>query len=139
VFLSAQCPVSNEYNGRMSTLFQEYSAKGVHLLFVNANRNESNQAVEEHRQAAGFPFHVYRDRESTLAGALGAEVTPQAFVFDRDGVLRYKGYIDDARNPARVRVQGLRNALDAVMAGKPVARPETKAFGCTIKRRKKVS
>ncbi len=69
-----------------------------------------------------------------MADYLGASVTPEAYLFDHDWVLRYHGRIDDSRNPANITTRDLRGALDAVQAGKPVGTAENKAFGCTIKR-----
>jgi hypothetical protein len=82
---------------------------------------------------------VYKDPGNLLADQLGATVTPEVYVFDNAGVLRYHGQVDDSRNPARVKAHTLRAALDELLAGKSVTRAETKAFGCTIKRVKKVS
>lgn len=139
IFYSTQCPISNEYNDRLQALYRDYSAKGVQLIFADANVNESVREITEHSKAAGFPFQVYQDPQSALADTLGASVTPEAYVFDMTGVLRYHGHIDDARNPARAQVNGLRNALDEVLEGKAVTRPETKGFGCTIKRPRKAN
>jgi thiol-disulfide isomerase/thioredoxin len=134
-FVSVQCPISNDYNDRMTALYKDYSSKGVKFFFVNANSTEPADVVADHRKSAGWPFEVYKD--ATAADALGAEVTPESYVFGKDGKLQYHGYIDDSRNAARVKSNGLRDALDAVLAGKAVAAPQTKAFGCTIKRARK--
>jgi hypothetical protein len=80
-----------------------------------------------------------KDANNVMADRLGAEYTPEAFVMDREGVVRYHGRIDDAQNPARVRQTSLRLAIEAVLAGREVPAPETKAFGCTIKRIRKAS
>ncbi len=133
VFLSARCPVSNTYNMRMEALYKDYSAKGVKFIFVNANFNESPNEVANHGKQAGFSFPVYRDA-GNAAEIFNAQVTPETFVIDKRGVLRYHGAIDDSQNEARIKKQGLRNALDELLAGKPVSTPETKAFGCTVKR-----
>src|SRR5262245_48949097 len=93
VFVSTVCPITNDYNDRLSALYRDYTAKGVQLVFVNANSNESAADVAEHTKAAGFPFVVYRDRNNALADVLGATVTPETYVFDRDGVLRYHGNV----------------------------------------------
>lgn len=138
-FTSTKCPISNDYNDRMSAVYRDYSGKGVQFLFVNANGNEPAPEVVEHAKAAGFPFPVYKDEGNVLADQLGATVTPEIYVFDAAGVLRYHGQIDDSRNPARVKAHTLRAAVEEMLAGKPVSRVETKAFGCTIKRVKKVS
>ena len=139
MFISTQCPISNGYNDRMKAVYNDYSAKGVHFIFINANVNEPAAEVARHAADHGFPFAVYKDANDAAADRFGAQVTPEAYVIDSSGVLRYHGYVDDAQNESRVHVHGLRMALDAVMAGKPVANAETKAFGCTIKRRHRTS
>jgi peroxiredoxin len=133
-FISTKCPISNAFNDRMSAIYKEYSAKGVQFFFVNANANESTAEIVEHSKSAAFPFPVYKDARNQLADLFGAMSTPETYVIDSNRVLRYRGYIDDSTNPARARNHGLKNAIDALMSGKPVSAPETKAFGCTIKR-----
>jgi thiol-disulfide isomerase/thioredoxin len=139
VFTSTVCPVSNSYNLRMKELYRDYEPKGVKFQFLNANQNESQAEVEDHARNVGFPFLVSKDANNVMADRLGAEYTPESFVIDREGVVRYHGRIDDAQNPARVRHNSLRLAIDAVLAGRDVPAPETKAFGCTIKRVRKAS
>ncbi len=131
-FISTQCPISNDYNDRMSAIYKDYSSRGVKLFFVNANSTEPASEVAEHAKSVGFTFPVYKD-ENTVE-KLGAQNTPETFVFDKSGKLLYHGYIDDARNVARIQNHGLRDAIDAALAGKSVANPVTKAFGCTIKK-----
>ena len=139
IFVSTKCPVSNAYNERMKALYNDYSARGVHFLFVNANQNEPASEVEDHARTVGFSFPVYKDVNNVIADQFGAQFTPETFVFDNTGTLRYHGHIDDSQNPARITSQTLRQALDAVLAGKAVVRAETKAFGCTIKRVRRTS
>ena len=134
-FVSVQCPISNDYNERMKAIYADYQGK-ANFVFVNANHTEAAQAVAEHARQVGFQFPVYKDVNNVVADRFGATVTPEAYVLDKTGMLVYHGYIDDQRNPARVTTQGLRNAIDAVRAGKAVAQTETKAFGCTIKRKR---
>ena len=87
-----------------------------------------------------FAFPVYKDPNNSLADRFNAQVTPETFVIDRTGVLRYHGSIDDSpANEARVTARPLRDALDSVLAGKDVARKEVKAMGCTIKRARRSS
>ncbi len=138
-FISAECPMSNAFNDRLIALYKEYSAKGVRFVFVDANVNESSREVAAYRVSAGFSFPVYRDPRSQAANQLGASATPETYVIDASGVLRYRGYVEDSQNEARVKSRALRAALDAVLAGKPVAVTETKAFGCTIKRARRTS
>jgi thiol-disulfide isomerase/thioredoxin len=133
-FVSARCQVSNAYGARLEALYEEYTPRGVRILFVNANTNESDEEIVENARQHRFRFPIYRDSTSKAADLLGAQLTPETFVLDRDAVVRYRGAIDDARNPARVKKRSLRLALDRVLAGQTVAVPETKAFGCAIKR-----
>jgi peroxiredoxin len=138
-FISTTCPISNAYNDRMNAVYQDYSAKGVKFIFVNANSNEPPAAVEKHAKDVGFTFPVYKDARNVLADRFGATVTPESYVIDETGAIRYHGQVDDSRNEARIQTHGLRMALDAVLAGKPVQLQETKAFGCTIKRVRKTT
>ena len=138
-FIATQCPVSNSYNQRMIDLYKDYASKNVKFIFVNANRSEPASEVREHAKRVGFSFPVYKDPDNVVADRFDAQVTPESYVIDSAGILRYHGSIDDEMNVARVHVQRLRQALDALLAGKPVQAMETKAFGCTIKRVHKVS
>ena len=133
-FVATQCPVSNAYNQRMIAVYKDYAPKDVKFIFVNANRSEPAGEVREHSRRAGFPFPVYKDANNVVANRFGADVTPESFVIDSSGMIRYHGSIDDSQNEARIKTRRLRMALDALLAGQPVAVPETKAFGCTIKR-----
>lgn len=138
-FIATECPVSNSYNRRMREIYQDYTAQNVKFIFVNANRSEPASDVREHARRVGFPFAVYKDPDNLLADRFDAQVTPESFVIDNSGVIRYHGSIDDNMNESRVRTRRLRAALDALLAGNPVPSSETKAFGCTIKRVRKSS
>jgi thiol-disulfide isomerase/thioredoxin len=132
-FIATRCPVSNAYNQRMESLYKDYSARGVKFVFVNANYNEPAQEVRDHAKQAGFTFPVYKD-SGNVADLFKAQVTPETYVIDKSGAIVYHGSIDDSQNEARIKKQGLRAALDEVLAGKPVTIAQTKAFGCTVKR-----
>src|SRR5271167_3037679 len=134
MFISVQCPVSNAYDDRMNDLYKDYASKGVKFIVLNANRTESAAAVQEHAREHGFQFTVYKDENNQLADKFGATVTPETYVIDASGIIRYHGSIDDAQNVARVTTQRLRLALNAVLSGKEPPQTETKAFGCSIKR-----
>ena len=138
-FIATQCPVSNSYNQRMIDLYKDYASKNVKFIFINANRSEPASEVRDHARRVGFPFAVYKDPGNVLADRFGAQVTPESFVIDSSGTIRYHGSIDDSMEESHVHVRRLRAALDAVLAGKPVPSAETKAFGCTIKRVRKAS
>lgn len=137
LFISTKCPVSNAYNERMSALYRDYASKGVKFIFVNSNQTEPAADVEEHIRNNGFSFAVYKDRPNVVADLFRAQATPEAFVLDASGTIRYHGYIDDSQDSARITKQGLRPALDALLAGASVDPAETKAFGCSIKRVKR--
>lgn len=131
LFLSTECPVANVYTPRIVALERHYRAKGVHFFGVNANTLETRAQIARHAKARGYVFPLIKD-DGALAARLGATMTPQAVVLDRNGVVRYRGRIDDHRDPTRVRSHDLRDALDAMLAGKPVPRPEAPAYGCPI-------
>ena len=134
IFMATRCPVSNAYNGRMAALASDYAARGVAFFGVNANHQEPAAEVAEHARTHGFSFPVLKDDDNVQADRFGAQFTPEAYVFDADWTLRYHGRIDDSRDESAVTQHDLRGALDAVLAGAAVPTPETKAFGCTIKR-----
>lgn len=134
MFISTHCPVSNAYNERMAALATEYGGKGVAFIGINANREETAEDIAAHAREHGFKFPVLKDTGNVQADAFGAKVTPETYVYDTEGRLRYHGRIDDDKSGGNVQSRDLRSALDAVLAGKDVPVAETKAFGCTIKR-----
>jgi peroxiredoxin len=133
-FIATQCPVSNAYNERMAAFARDYDAKGVAFVGINANKQESASEIVEHAKSHGFTFPVLKDDGNKKADEFGAQVTPEVYVFDASWTLRYHGRIDDDRSGKAVQSADLRNAVDAVLAGKDVPVKEAKAFGCTIKR-----
>jgi len=138
-FIATQCPISNDYNERMKALYTDYSPRGVRFVFINSNHTEPAAEVEAHAGKNGFPFPVYKDDNNVVADRFGAQFTPEVFVLDAGGVIRYHGAIDDSRVAARIKAHHLRKSLDALLAGQSVAPADTRAFGCTIKRVKKTS
>ena len=136
-FVSTKCPVSAAYNQRMLTLYREFSSRGVGFVFLNSNSNETAADIQAYVKQARLEFPLYRDPENRVADLFGAQSTPEMFVLDSDGALRYRGAIDDAQNEARVKVRGLRLAIEAVLDGKPVETERTRAFGCALHRVRK--
>lgn len=134
IFVSVQCPVSNAYNERMEALAQEWRARGFAVAGINSNRTESPEAVAAHAREHGLTFTILKDNDNRLADALGASFTPETYLFDAGGTLRYHGRIDDSKDPSGISKRDLSEALDALANGKAVPVSETKAFGCTIKR-----
>jgi peroxiredoxin len=134
IFISVQCPVSNAYNERMEKLAQDYKARGINVIGVNANATESAADVKAHAASHNLTFLILKDNGNKLADALGAEHTPEAYLLDNSNKIVYRGRIDNARNPSNISSSELRDAMDAVLAGKPIARTSVPAFGCSIKR-----
>ena len=134
IFISVQCPVSNAYNERMQKLAEEYRAKGVNVIGINSNVAETADAVKEHAAAKGLTFTILKDAGNKLADRLDAQVTPEAYYLDGANRLVYRGRIDNSRNGDSISSTELRDAIEATLAGKPVAKAEAKAFGCSIKR-----
>ena len=77
---------------------------------------------------------MLKDADDTVANAYDAHVTPETYVIATDGTLVYHGRIDNSDDPSQVKTHELAAALDQVLAGQPVAKAHTKAFGCSIKR-----
>ena len=121
VFSSTVCPVAGDYYPRLIELWRTYgSGRGdVGFYLVFPNKTESLDAVRAHAAEMRFPFPVYRDDANRLADALGAQVTPTAVVTGRNGAVAFRGAIDDAANPARVKRRYLADAVKAVLAGRP--------------------
>ena len=135
MFIATKCPYSNAYNDRMKKMADEYAAKGVLFVGVNSNSTEPADEVKAHGKEHGFSFPLMKDPGNKVADIYDAKHTPEVFVVDSQGKLRYHGRIDENYEDAsKVTSPDLRNALDAVLAGQPVSKAETKAFGCSIKR-----
>ena len=139
VFSCNHSPYVQTYEGRMVVLQKDYGARGVRLVAVNSNDavnypEDSFEQMKSRAQAKGFNFPYLRDESQQVAKAYGATHTPHLFLFDQNRDLRYTGKVDDNWQDSKaVKKRFLREALDAVLSGKPVAEPETFAIGCTIK------
>jgi peroxiredoxin len=133
-FISSQCPVSNVYAPRLQALASDYGRRDVQAFAVYSDRQESRADVLEHAKQHSLAFPIVKDTGNTLADSLGAKTTPEAIIVDARGEVRYRGRIDDNSVATRVTSHDLNDALDAVLAGKPVAHPRTVAFGCAIRR-----
>jgi peroxiredoxin/mono/diheme cytochrome c family protein len=137
VFLSFECPVSNSYAQPLAELYAAYRERGVAVVGV-CPRDEGDAAkIAQLARDYKLPFPVFRDGAPDAARALQAAVTPEAFVLDAAGVLRYRGRIDDGyaarlKKNQKVTREDLRLALDDLLAGRPVRQPATQAVGCPI-------
>ena len=139
IFSCNHCPYVRAWEDRMIQIQADYAEKGVQLIAINANDaakypDDSFPKMKERAQEKGFNFPYLYDETQEVARAYGAERTPEVFLFDQDRVLRYHGAIDDNyEDPSAVRTHYLREALDAVLAGRDPAIKETPPVGCTIK------
>lgn len=134
IFIAVQCPVSNAYNERMEKLAQDYKARGVNVIGINANSPESAADVKAHASKNNLTFPILKDEGSKIADVLGATRTPEAYFLDAGNKLLYHGRIDNSRDVTQVNTSELRDALEATLAGKPVPKTTANAFGCSIKR-----
>ena len=134
IFMATQCPVSNAYNERMQKLYADYGARGVNVVGINSNVRELAPEVKKHAADKGLKFTILKDTGNRIADRFDAQYTPEAYLIDASGKLVYHGRIDNSRSGDSITSTDLRDAVDAVLAGKPVEKPEVKGFGCTIKR-----
>ena len=134
IFISVQCPISNAYNERMSKLAEDYGARGISVIGVNSNKSESVDAVKAHATEKHLSFTVLKDPGNKVADLLGAQHTPEAYYLDANNKLLYHGRIDNSTDTSKVETNDLRDALDSALAGKPIQKTTSLAFGCSIKR-----
>ena len=134
IFISTQCPVSNAYNERMEKLAQDYRTRGINVVGINSNKAETPDVIRAHAAEKNLTFPILKDADSKIADRFAAERTPEVYFLDANNRLVYHGRIDNAQNPQMIQSNDLREAIDAVLAGRPVAKSQTKAFGCSIKR-----
>lgn len=132
-FLSVKCPCSNAYNDRIKALADTYTARGIRFVGIYANHDETAEEIAAHARDHGFTFPILRDENGLGAAHFKAAVTPEVYVLDDTHVLRYQGRIDDSRDPAAAKTHELRDALDALLAGKKSDK-QTRSFGCAIVR-----
>jgi hypothetical protein len=132
LFFSTRCPLSNAFNYRRNVLYHDFHAH-VRFLLVDPNANESLAEVQAYTKQTGFDLPVYRDPDGKVATLLAIRATTDTLVVDREGTVRYRGNIENAPNPERATQHGLRTALEAVLTGKQVSDPETRAIGCAVR------
>jgi thioredoxin-related protein len=139
VFTCNHCPFAKMWESRIVELGNAYLAKGVGVIAVNANdpkvaEEDAFDVMKTRATERGMQFPYAVDATSNLARAFGATKTPEAFLFDNDGKLVYHGTIDDnGQEPSKVEKTYLKDALEAVLAGRDVPVKETKSIGCGIK------
>lgn len=137
IFTLPDCPIANAFAPEINRLAADYSARGIGFYLAHADRDLTVEAARQHAADYAFRCPVLLDPLHALVRTLGATKTPQAFVIDATGTTVYRGRInnlfaDYGTRRQTVTQHDLRNALDAVLAGKPVSQPVTDAIGCHI-------
>ncbi|MGN6872110.1 MAG: thioredoxin family protein [Solirubrobacteraceae bacterium] len=138
VFRCNHCPYALAWQDRIADVARDYAARGVRVLAINANDadrypRDSFEAMKDRVAREDWPMPYLHDATQEVAREYGAKVTPDVFVLDPEGRLRYRGAPDANYDKPEERAEWLREALDAVLAGAIVERPETKPVGCSIK------
>jgi peroxiredoxin len=154
VFTCNHCPTAQLYEGRIKKLAGDFRGKGVSLVAISPNDpnairlnelgyTDVSDTIEEMKTRAeyrqfNFPY-LYDGETQAVSRAYGPKATPHVFVFDRERNLRYEGRVDNSQRESLVKTQDARNAIDALLAGKPVPVPHTGVFGCSTKWKAKES
>jgi len=148
VFTANHCPTAQAYEDRIIQLVRDYKEKGIQAVAISPNDPKAlrlnelgytdlSDTLEEMKIRAkdkGFNFpYLYDGDEQKAAHAYGPVSTPHVFIFDKDRRLRYTGRIDNNERIGKATVHDARNAIEALLAGKPVQVEKTKTFGCSIK------
>lgn len=133
------CPYAQAYEGRLNQVCKDYTPKGVGFVAINSNDaveypEDSFDNMKARARTNGLVFPYVYDEPQEVALAYGAVCTPHVLVFDPARRLQYQGRVDGLKDdPTKGNGADLRNALDDLLAGRPVRTPTTRAFGCSVK------
>jgi thiol-disulfide isomerase/thioredoxin len=134
VFTCNHCPVAKAYEDRLIALQKDYADKDVQVVAINVNNVEDDKlpAMKERAEEKGFEFPYLYDPTQKVGRDYGAKVTPHVFLLDAKRNLAFVGPVDDSQDERKVKRKYLREAIDAVLAGKKPETAEVKPFGCGI-------
>src|SRR3954454_3151755 len=137
VFTCNHCPYALAWHDRLQAVARDYAERGVRFLQVSANDaarypKDSLEAMRSRGEAGEFASPYLYDESQEIARAYGAKTTPDVFVLDGSGVV-YRGAPDADHGDPSLNAAWLREALEDVLAGRPVSRAETRPVGCSIK------
>ena len=148
VFTCNHCPTAQLYESRIKKLADDYRNKDVSLVAIEPNNpnairldelgyTDVSDSLEEMKIRSAyrhfnFPY-LYDGETQSVARAYGPKATPHVFIFDQERKLRYEGRVDNSQRESLVKTQDARNAIDALLAGKPVPVQHTGVFGCSTK------
>jgi peroxiredoxin len=148
IFSADHCPTAQAYEDRIISITGDYKPKGVAVVMISSNDNQAlnlselgytdlgdtyeEMIIRYKDKKYNFPY-LYDGEDQKTALAYGPVATPHAFVFDSSRKLQYVGHIDQYEKPGTANGEDLRNAIDAVLAGKKPDPATTKVFGCSMK------
>jgi peroxiredoxin len=131
-WINKGCPVSrgcHEAGKRtMQDTYKKYAGKGVVWLAIDTTAGAKPDENRVYSAEMGLAYPILHDTDGKVGRSYDAKHTPHMFVIDKDGKLAYDGAIDD-----RGKTNYVADALDALLAGKPVAKPKTESYGCGVK------
>jgi peroxiredoxin len=140
MFICNHCPFVKHIRAGLAQFGRDYTARGAAVVAISSNDVEgypadSPEKMKEEAAAAGYVFPYLYDASQAVAKVYRAACTPDFYLFDKDHRLVYRGQFDDSRpgNGRPVTGADLRQALDAVLAGKPVPAQQQPSIGCNIK------
>jgi len=152
VFTCNHCPIASLYEGRIQKLADDYQPKGVAVVAIQPNNPDAirvdeldsadtSDSLDEMKIRVEYKHlrypYLYDGETQSVARALGPQATPHVFIFDNERNLRYQGRIDNSYRQELVKTEDARNAIEALLAGKPVPVPQTGVFGCSTKWKEK--
>lgn len=137
-FLGTECPLVKLYSSKLAELSKKYADKNVVVLGVMSNQQDSQAEIAHFAKAQGIEFPLLRDAGNVVADQFGAERTPEVYLLDASGKIRYRGRIDDQHTYGivgpKLKQDYLIAALDALLVGKEVATTYAEPVGCHIGR-----
>jgi peroxiredoxin len=152
VFACNHCPIASIYETRIQKLADDYQSNGVAVVVIQPNdpdairvdeldSADTSDSLDEMKIRVQYKHlrypYLYDGETQSVARALGPQATPHVFIFDKERKLRYQGRIDNSYRQELVKTEDARNAIDALLAGKPVPVAETGVFGCSTKWKEK--
>ena len=142
-FLGTECPLAKLYGPRLADMSKEYQSRGVTIVGINANAQDSLTEIAAYVRRHEIDFPMLKDIGNRVADQVGAIRTPEVFVLDRDRIVRYWGRIDDQFGVGYARekptTHELKDAIDRLLAKRAIAQPSVESVGCYIGRVREAS
>jgi thiol-disulfide isomerase/thioredoxin len=154
VFTCDHCPTAQLYESRLKKLVEDYKSQSVQFVMIQPNDPDAvrldelawtdvgdgldDMKIRAAYRHFNFPY-LYDGATQATANAYGPKATPHVFIFDKERKLRFEGRVDNSQRESLVKIQDTRNAIDALIAGKPVQVDHTGVFGCSTKWKSKIA